>query len=237
MECGAYRVDLALWETLATGAERSRVLDLGAGTGRVSLHLARCGHAVTALDADPELLDELRRRGRALGLEVGTTCADARDFDLGREFDLVVAPMQLVHLMPTPAERIDLLECSRAHLRPGGLFAAALLDLHGEAVGEDYAPSVPDMSEQDGWVYSSRPVAVRIIDSGAAISLDRMRRAVSPGGEVSEQLSQVRLELVSPPDLESEARAAGLVPGPRHWIPPTEDHVGSVVVTASRAAE
>ena len=36
------------------------VLDVGAGTGRVALALARAGHEVIALDADPELLGELR---------------------------------------------------------------------------------------------------------------------------------------------------------------------------------
>ena len=46
VECGAYEADLPLWRELASG----RVLDVGAGTGRVALDLARAGHPVTALD-------------------------------------------------------------------------------------------------------------------------------------------------------------------------------------------
>src|SRR4051794_40089314 len=44
LECGAYREDLALWHTLA-GVTGGPVLDVGAGTGRVSLDLAARGVA------------------------------------------------------------------------------------------------------------------------------------------------------------------------------------------------
>ena len=60
VECGGYRADLPLWRELAR-AEAGPVLDVGAGTGRVALDLARAGHSVTALDREPELLDALVR--------------------------------------------------------------------------------------------------------------------------------------------------------------------------------
>ena len=55
VECGAYDADLPLWRELAREAPDG-VLDVGAGTGRVALDLARHGFAVTALDREPELL-------------------------------------------------------------------------------------------------------------------------------------------------------------------------------------
>ncbi len=81
LECGAYSADRPLWRALADrsrdGDRPARVLDVGAGTGRVSLDLARTGHDVTALDLAPELLDALRTR--ATDLPVQTVCADACD--------------------------------------------------------------------------------------------------------------------------------------------------------------
>ncbi|MDQ6751787.1 MAG: hypothetical protein M3Z33_13685, partial [Actinomycetota bacterium] len=61
LECGAYSADLPLWLELAAGAG-GPVLDVGAGTGRVALELARAGHVVTALDSDAGLLCALRGR-------------------------------------------------------------------------------------------------------------------------------------------------------------------------------
>jgi SAM-dependent methyltransferase len=49
VECGAYAEDLFLWRSLAA-EHGDPVLDVGAGTGRVALDLARHGHRVTALD-------------------------------------------------------------------------------------------------------------------------------------------------------------------------------------------
>src|SRR3954453_5146278 len=91
LECGAYRADLPLWRELAAEAG-GPVLDVGAGTGRVTLDLARRGVAVIALDEDAASLEALRHR--AAGLEVETVAADAREFTLERTCSLVLVPMQ-----------------------------------------------------------------------------------------------------------------------------------------------
>ena len=64
VECGGYTADLAAWEELADRVD-GPVLELGCGTGRVALHLARRGGEVWAVDADPSLLDALRARAVA----------------------------------------------------------------------------------------------------------------------------------------------------------------------------
>src|SRR3954454_12202777 len=80
LECADYREDLPLWRSLVaeTGGP---VLDIGAGTGRVSLDLAARGTSVVALDSDAALLAALEHR--AAGLPVETVVADARRFELG----------------------------------------------------------------------------------------------------------------------------------------------------------
>jgi predicted RNA methylase len=61
VECGSYAEDLPLWRSLAA-EYGDPVLDVGAGTGRVALDLATAGYRVTALDRDPDLIEELNRR-------------------------------------------------------------------------------------------------------------------------------------------------------------------------------
>jgi SAM-dependent methyltransferase len=232
MECGSYAADLTLWDELVGEAPRD-VLDLGCGTGRVSVRLARRAHRVTAIDLEPAFLEEAERRAQAWKVELDTVATDARSFDLGRRFDLVLAPMQLVQLFHGSEERMGMLKAVAAHLRPRGLFAAALMSLEGEDVGDEYIPPGPDMRDVDGWVYSSQPVALRPLDGGSAISLDRVRTIVAPDGARTSEPSEIRLELLSPDQYEEEIAAVGLVLAGRRVIPPTEDHVGSVVVLAT----
>ena len=234
LECGGYTADLPAWRELAEraglGANACEVLDLGCGTGRVSLDLAARGNRVVGLDRDSRFVEELCRRAAARNLAAGAVVGDVRTFDLGRRFDLVLAPMQLLELLEGSSERLAALRRAREHLREGGLFAASLLDLGNEPTGDDYLPPLPDMREQDGWVWSSQPVAIRFEEGGAALSLVRARRAVSPAGEIVDTVDTVRLHLVSPDVLEEELRSAGMDPIERRAIEATDDHVGSLVV-------
>jgi SAM-dependent methyltransferase len=223
VECGAYEADLPLWEELAeeTGGP---VLDLGCGTGRVALHLASRGHRVLGLDRDAELIGALAERGG--GLPVETEVADARDFAVGAEFGLALAPMQVLQLFADAEARVGCLRSSAAHLRPGGLLAAAIVD---ELPGADAASApLPDAREVGGWVYSSLPLET-VLD-GEAIVVRRLRQAVSPDGELSEEVDEVRLQMLDAETLEEEARRAGLRPAGRREIPATGDHVGSTAV-------
>lgn len=229
IECGYYTADLQVWEELAQ--EGAFVLDLGCGNGRVTLHLARSGRKVTGLDRDKRFLEVLDVRAADRGLTVHTVCADARRFDLGVQFDAVFAPMQLVQLVKGTAERNAMLACAARHLRPGGVFAATLMNLEGELLGDEYGPPPPDVREMNHWVYSSQSVAADLVEDGGAIQIARLRTAVSPEGKQHPTLDEVRLELVSPALLEQEAGGAGLEVQERRTISPTK-HIGSVVVIA-----
>ncbi len=227
LECGRYAEDLPLWRELAAEAG-GPVLDLGAGSGRVALDLARAGHDVVALDVDARLLAALGERAAAAGIPVETVQADARDFALERRFALVLAPMQTIQLLGGPDGRAGLLRSAAACLRPGGLLACALADALEGFDAEHTEPPLPDVLERDGWVYASHPVAVRPDADGATI--ERIRQTVSPDGARTAEGDVVRLDRLDGDTLEAEGVAAGLRLAGRRFVEMTDEHVGSEVV-------
>jgi SAM-dependent methyltransferase len=230
VECGSYEADLPLWEELA---ERSGgpILELGCGTGRVALHLARRGHRVLAVDRDHELVLELAERVGDLPVE--PICADALDLKLDEEVALALAPMQFLQLLHSSEARIRCLRRVAACMPAGGVLAAALVGRPPEPA--DGLPPLPDVREVDGWVYSSLPITIAGF-AGPQLVLHRLRQTVSPDGELREETNEVRLHFIAAQELETEAEAAGFVPMERRSIPETEAHMGSAVVLLERGA-
>ncbi|HEX7278997.1 MAG TPA: class I SAM-dependent methyltransferase [Solirubrobacterales bacterium] len=229
VECGSYEADLPLWEELAA-RRAGPVLELGCGTGRVALHLARRGHEVIGLDRDPELLAALESRGGRW--PVSTLEADARSFELEEPAALVLAPTHLLQLLADPAERAECLSCIATSLEPGGLLAAVIIEAMPEPDGAP--PPLPDVREVDGWVYSS--LAIEAAIGPGEIIVRRLRQTVSPEGSLSEEPNEVRIATFTAAAFEREAAAFGLVPAGRREIAPTELHVGSLVVLLEKVA-
>lgn len=227
VECGRYQVDMALWHELAAGAD-GPILDVGAGTGRVALDLARTGHEVVALDLDRDLLATLGVRAAAAGVSVETVVADASSFELGhRRFAIVMAPMQTVQLL-RPAGRLGFLRSARAHVAAGGLVAIALVDAL-ETFDEDHVLlPLPDQLVVDGTLYSSQPVALR--DRGDTVAIERIRQIVTADGRRSASDDVLHLDRVAVEVIEAEGAAAGLTVLPSRVIAETEEHVGTTVV-------
>lgn len=226
LECGVYEADLRVWRSLAD-EYGGPTLDVGAGTGRVTLDLAHRGHEITALDRDPVLIAELARR--ADGLAVTALEGDARDFESDQQFGLIIVPMQTVQLLGGEPGRRQFLERAACQLRTGGLLALAITEvLDPFSAGDGYPPPLPDIRELDGVVYSSQPTAVR--ENQGGFVLERLRETISPDGSTRAERDLIRLDRLTAAQLEREAQTAGL--HARGWesVPATDDHVGSVVV-------
>jgi SAM-dependent methyltransferase len=230
VDFASYEADLPLWEELADHAA-GPVLELGCGIGRVALHLARRGHAVWGVDVEPALVDSVRTSAERERVSLHAGVADASELSIDRRFGLIVAPMQLAQELD-PEGRRDMLRRCAEHLLPGGLLAAAIVDPeevtrpHGQqALDRD---AIPDVRERDGWVLSSRPLAVE--RGPEELSVERLREVVSPEGRLQTRVHITTMRLVPPHLLEAEAREAGLRPCGRREIPETPSHLGSVAV-------
>jgi SAM-dependent methyltransferase len=225
LECGSYTADLPYWQALA-GRHPGAVLDVGAGTGRVALPLARAGHRVVALERDAELAAELAHRAAsaddgAPALPIEVRCADACDFVLERRVSLAIVPMQTIHLL---SDRAAFLRCARRALAPEGVLAVALL---GDGVEPFELELGPDAVQLGAVRYESAPTALRRRDG--AVLLERRRSRIANGASRS-AIDVTRLVECDRETLAAEASAAGFELLESHRIAPTSDHAGSEIV-------
>jgi SAM-dependent methyltransferase len=258
LECGGYEQDLPLWETLAAeyvavpreyatvpankdgvipepecaSVSQPQILDIGAGTGRVSLTLARAGYRVTAVDLEPDLLAALAERAAAEDIRLETAQGDARTLNLpGRRFELCVVPMQTVQLFGGEQARVEFFTAVRDHLIDGGVLAVAI------AASEDFEEfewhegdpyPLPDIVERDGRVYCSQPTAVR--REGATFVLERRREIIDATGSRDQSHDVIVLDAVTVAEIDEGGRRAGLAPLGIRTVAPTGEHIGSKVV-------
>jgi SAM-dependent methyltransferase len=129
----AYRThtrDVAFYAELARSS-RGPVLELGAGTGRITLGMLRAGAHVVAIDQSAAMLQRARERIDKLPVKLRAQVefrrADLRKLRLGQRFDLVIAPFNLFMHMYTREDVERALHTVRLHLRPGGRFAMDVL--------------------------------------------------------------------------------------------------------------
>lgn len=113
--------DVAFYVTLAEAAA-APVLELGCGTGRVTLALARAGVTVVGLDNDATMLDQARRKAGNVANPAWVE-ADMRTFALGQRFGQIVIPYRSLQLMGAVAACGEVLGRVAAHLLPGGSLA------------------------------------------------------------------------------------------------------------------
>jgi SAM-dependent methyltransferase len=100
------------------------ILELGCGTGRVTMALAEAGYRITGLDLSERMLERAVQKRAALRVEARERWhlmqGDMTQFDLGEKFRLILIPFRpLQHLLEVK-QQMACLNCVRKHLKPGG---------------------------------------------------------------------------------------------------------------------
>ncbi|MDV9177161.1 class I SAM-dependent methyltransferase [Streptomyces sp. W16] len=90
----------------------ARILDLGAGAGRLTHPLAAAGHHVTAVDESAEMLSHIH--------QAETICSTIESLRLDRQFDVVLLASHLVNV-PDTAKRNGILATCRHHVAEDGV--------------------------------------------------------------------------------------------------------------------
>jgi SAM-dependent methyltransferase len=97
----------------------SNLLDLGCGTGRVSLGLARAGYAITGLDSSERMLDIARRRAEQAGVRLDLRVGDLRTFTFDERFDGAYAAGDVLNHLLEERDLQDAIAGAAEVLLPG----------------------------------------------------------------------------------------------------------------------
>jgi 2-polyprenyl-3-methyl-5-hydroxy-6-metoxy-1,4-benzoquinol methylase len=109
--------------------KRIDVLDVGCGTGRHAIELAKRGYKVTGIDLSPSQLRRAAKNAKAAGVRVEFLRKDARDFSFKSKYGLVIMLCEGgFPLMETDEENYRILENCAASLKKGGKFVFTTLN-------------------------------------------------------------------------------------------------------------
>ena len=167
--------DVAMYDGFATKSS-TPILEICAGSGRVTLPLARAGHSVVAVDSSAHMLARLRARLDAETADrVRLVEGDMRDFDLGGErFGLICCALGTFGHLTETEEQAAALRCIARHLEPDGVFVAQVQPVTG--VDWDAGGAV-----RLGWTRTDA-------DTGEMISLTRSMTASAARQTTTETL-------------------------------------------------
>lgn len=127
--------------TLPTDPAGLRVVDVGAGEGRDSVHFAEAGMDVWAVDISPTGLEKAERLADRRGVEITTVEADVNEYEPPDGMDLVFSSGAVQYIRPEHRRRQ--FERFKATTVPGGLHAIFAFVDHPDV------PPAPDATDNE----------------------------------------------------------------------------------------
>jgi Methyltransferase domain len=212
------RDDVA-WYTSKAREIGGPIVELGAGSGRITVPLAADGFSVHAVESDPRMLNRLREKLDAQPADVSARVVavdgDMRAFNLGRRFALAIIPFRAFLENKTTHDQLACLRCVHDHLEAGGTLA---LDV--------FHPSLEYMAQHSGalrgvvrWSASYPLPDGDEIVRWESIQYDAVRQLAhtqhryehysATGSLVSTQLHQITMAYLYPGDIRLLLEQAG----------------------------
>jgi SAM-dependent methyltransferase len=171
------------------GGDRSvAVLDIGCGTGRHAIELARRGYRVTGIDLSPSQIEWARAKAEAAGIAADFRVGDARALPFQGEFGLAVMLCEGgFALMETDEMNFEILRGAARALRPGGKLIMSALNglfpLHrsvGQFENEEAGETSTEGHEFDLLTFRMRSRVKTVDREGRPIEIDSDERWYIP---------------------------------------------------------
>lgn len=186
------------------------ILELGCGTGKLSIPLAEAGFPVVGLDNSLALLEFAASKNR----DVRWIEGDMRSFELDQRFALVMLPSNNLGHLHTPEDFESCIDSVKRHLQPGGVFVIDVfvpnLKLLLRDADEEYLLDEYDSPEGHGRV---RVMARSRYQTTSQIMKTTTIRRVAGQPDV---VGSLDLKMYFPRELEALLRCNGLAIAARY---------------------
>ncbi len=204
--------DVGLWESFAARTDRP-VLEVGTGTGRIAVQLARAGYTVVGIDPSAAMLERARQRADELAIDVTLIEGKVPNLTLGAEYyGLVIVPADVFLYCEDRDEQVATLRALGDCLHGNGLLA---LDLPGPAAWLDPATNGQPQLVFSGTTPEGEPFdAWQLHEDDLAEQLRVLRvtyERTGNDGLVRRSQSEHRLRYVYPNECRYLVEQAGLV--------------------------
>jgi SAM-dependent methyltransferase len=200
------RRDVPFWRRVAAGANGT-VLELGCGTGRIALPLARAGVSLVGVDRSEPMLARAAARASRIARAVPFVRADIRSLPFKRgRFAMVLAPYGVLQSLIRDRDLRATLESVARVLRRGGTF------------GIDLVPDVPNWREYEGRVQlvgrtrgGGRLTLVESVrqDPAHRLTTFDQRYVERRGGRTTEHAFELTFRTLSIPQMRRRLERAG----------------------------
>lgn len=96
------------------------VLELGVGTGRIAIPLAKSGYNVTGIENEKAMIDILKNKEYPKS-NLKVYCMDARNFKLNKKFDVVLLSCNFINHFVNSSDLFAVIKNSKEHLKDNGV--------------------------------------------------------------------------------------------------------------------
>jgi SAM-dependent methyltransferase len=118
------------------------ILELGCGTGRITIPMARAGHEIWGLDVSGPMLDVFREKAKKENKTINENLQilndDMRNFELDEKFKLIFIPFRTFQNLITEEGQKNCLKCCYDHLTDDGLFIVNVFKPWGGSIDESW---------------------------------------------------------------------------------------------------
>jgi SAM-dependent methyltransferase len=183
------------------------VLEIGCGTGRMTIPMAKAGLDMTGLDIVPEMLE--RAKEKAGKLPITWVETDARTYALNRKFRFIFECGSVFMHQLTNADQQAFLARVREHLAPDGRFVVSVFFPHRENL-ENVLQEKEWFTYQDDLGQTVRVSGTEAYDELTQVKTETaIRRVTQLDGEEKVLVAPLNLRYTFPQEMETLLDHAG----------------------------